>query len=178
MLVKPETCTQVSVLSSFIQDWEATDTIDEFNSQQASQLEELYGKLKVFFTVLTKSAKKADDTSLVATNLKTIADSIDISLDRFTLDPISREKRSAGEKRRTPRVGNTLRCIAQQDGQDITGISENLSLNGLLLKCTEELEHSGNLSLQLILPETEDNSISHELSLAATVKRDFKKRGN
>lgn len=154
---------------------EATDAIDEFNSQQASQLEELYGQLKDFFTVLTKSAKKADDTSLVASNLKTVADSIDISLDGFTLDPISREKRNTDEKRRTPRVGNTLRCIAQQDGEDITGISENLSLNGLLLKCTEELEYSGNLSLQLILPETEDYSIPRELSLTATVKREFRK---
>jgi len=155
----------------------ATDAIDEYNQQQASQLVHLHDQLKDFFSVLTSSAKKADDTTMVASSLKTVADNIDISLQGFTIDPTDRTERQTGEKRLDPRIGNSLRCRVQQADQFVIGISDDISMTGILIKCREELQHQGSLSVQLILPQEKKNGGHEELPVTVNIMREFTKSG-
>ncbi len=156
---------------------ETTDTIDEYNQQQASQLIHLHDQLKSFFSVLTSSAQKADDTKMVADSLSTVADNINISLQGFTIDPTGKPSRQTGEKRLAPRIDNSIRCRVQQDGQVVTAVSSDISMNGLQIKCRQKLQHQGSFSAQLILP-LEGNAQEHaELSAVVKVMREFKKGG-
>ncbi len=154
---------------------EATDAIDEYNQQQASQLKHLHDQLESFFSVLTSSAKKADDTTMVAASLSTVADNINISLQGFTIDPASRTKRETGEKRLVPRIENNIRCRVQQNGQVVTAVSHDISMNGLQIKCRQELQHQGSLSVQLILPLEGKTRGHEEFSAVVKVMREFKK---
>lgn len=157
---------------------EAADAIDQYNQQQASQLEHLHSQLKDFFSVLTSSAQKADDTTMVAASLKTVADNIDNSLQGFTIDPTNRIEQQPGEKRQAPRIDNTLRCRIQQDDTFVIGISDDISMSGLQIKCREELQHQGSLAVQLILPQKEIDGHHEEFPVIAKVMREFKKGGH
>lgn len=156
---------------------EATDAIDEYNQQQASQLKYLHDQLKSFFSVLTSSAQKADDTTMVAASLSTVADNINISLQDFTIDPTSKADRQTGDKRLVPRIDNSIRCRVQQDGQVVTGVSDDISINGLQIKCRQKLQHQGSLPVQLILPLKGKTGEHEEFSVVVKVMREFKKGG-
>ena len=114
---------------------------------------------------------------MVAASLSNVADNFNISLQGFTTDPTSRTERKTGEKRLVPRIDNNLRCRVQQDGESVTVVSSDISMNGLQIRCRKKLQHQGSLSAQLILP-LEGNAQEHEeLSAVVKVMREFKKGG-
>ncbi len=171
----------VNVFESMTEDvartMETADTINEYNQQQASQLEHLHSQVNTLFSVLANNAEQADDTAMVSDNLNTAADMISVAIKSFTIDQAGRIDRKTGDKRQFPRVNNTIRCQLQQDGQVVSGITENISMQGLLIKCTEKLQHNGFLSVLLILPVDPENKKHKELSVTVKIKREFSKNG-
>ncbi len=107
---------------------EATDIISESSREQAIQLDGLREQLSEFFAVLIESAKKADDTAMVADNLNGVADIINSALVTFTVDDIQELQRNSHEKRTFPRAQNSIRCVLQQDNTTINGISDDISV--------------------------------------------------
>ena len=68
--------------------------------------------------------------------------------------------------------------MIQQDGQVVSGITDNISMQGLLIKCTEKLQHNnGLLSVLLILPVDLENKKHKELPVTVKIKRAFSKDG-
>ena len=156
---------------------EATDIISGHSQEQTSQLESLRTQLNDFFTVLHDSAKKADETAMVADNLNGVADTINETLIGFSVDDTQQPHKDQNEKRRFPRAQNSIRCTLQQDDTVINGISDDLSLAGLLIKTYEELPKSSSSPIELFLPPATGADGYKELKGEVTIKRHFQKNG-
>lgn len=156
---------------------EATDSIGEHTKEQTIKLESLRNTLEAFFAVLKENVKKADDTAMVADTLSTVADEINSSLVKFSVDSIKPLKRELGEKREFPRARNSIKCILQQDGNSIFGISEDISMTGLLIKCYDELDTSSSSPVMLTVPAITREKGCEELHGKVNIKRQFQKDG-
>ncbi len=156
---------------------EATDTISGHTKEQTIQLDHLREQLNEFFAVLTQSAKKADDTAMIADNLNTVAERINETLVDFRVDEVKRPERKQHEKRRAPRVGNNIRCILQQGDITINGLSDDMSVSGLLIQTQEPLPKGSKAPLQLTLSEAPGENGYPKLTGIVNIKRTYQKNG-
>jgi len=157
---------------------EATDIISGHTREQTVQLDDLREQLNDFFAVLAESAKKANDTALIADNLHTVADRINGTLVDFRIDDMQGPERKQHEKRTSPRVGNNIRSILQQDDITINGLSDDISMSGLLIQCREKLPKGSGAPLTLTLPAATGTDGYPTVQGTCTVKREFKKDDN
>lgn len=156
---------------------EATGIVSERSREQAVQLDGLREQLNDFFAVLIESAKKADDTALVADNLNGVADTINATLVNFTVDDVQILQRDSHEKRQFPRSQNSIRCVLQQGSTTINGISDDISVTGLMIKCYEPLPKSSTTPIQLTLPAATGEDGYKELQGRVNIKRSVQKDG-
>ncbi len=157
---------------------EATDTISGHTKEQTIQLDDLREQLNDFFAVLTQSSKKADDTAMIADNLNTVADRINETLVDFRIDEVKRPERRQHEKRKAPRVGNNIRCTLQQGDVTINGLSDDLSLSGLLIQTREKLPKGSKAPLVLTLPAAPGADGYPKLTGMMNIKRAYQKGDN
>ncbi len=131
--------------------------IAQLNQQQAEQLESLHNELNELFDVLAESAEKAGSTSLVASDLHTVSDDLDRLLHRFQTDTPAAQDRTDNEQRRHPRIDNQIKVMLHQGSNHIEGITQDISMSGLQIKCTKELDATQDLDLEihLYLPKGE-----------------------
>ncbi len=156
---------------------EATDTISGHTKEQTIQLDDLRKQLNDFFAVLTQSAKKADDTAMIADNLNTVAERINETLVDFRVDEVKRPKRKRHEKRNAPRVGNNIRCTLQQGDITINGLSDDMSVSGLLIQTREKLQNNSKAPILLTLPGAQGEDGYPKLTGVVNIKRTYQKDG-
>lgn len=121
--------------------------IAQLNQQQSEYLSSLQIELNRLFEILELSSEKANSTSLVATDLHKVSEQLDKLLSGFTTDSVVAETRTDDEKRQHPRIKNQIKVILEQAGQEVEGITQDLSMAGLQVKCMEKLNFNKNKSV-------------------------------
>lgn len=152
---------------------ESTDQIAEHNQRQSQHLTMFSEKLGKLLDVLEDSSKKADTSAMVAENLHQISEELNTTLAGFTTDSIPFPLRATGEKRRTPRARNRIAVRLEQNGQIMEGITQDISMQGLSIKCRHPLTMNRKLPVSLYLPPKKDgDGQSDTLSLTVQVLRE------
>jgi len=132
---------------------EATAQIETFNQEQEEQIHLLRERLGGLFDVLNESSRKAEETSLVATELNNISSRLNELLQRFDVEDVPEYiPKPAGERRAFPRSDNVLKVKLRQGGQLVQGLTQNISLGGLSIKCTARLDRRESVPTTMILP--------------------------
>ncbi len=125
--------------------------IAELNQQQSEQLVSLHSELNKLFEVLAVSAEKAGSTSLVASELHKVSDQLDQLLQRFKTDRETVVAREDGEQRSFPRISNQIKVMLHQGGNHAEGLTQDISMSGLQIKCTSEFNSRDDLKLDVKL---------------------------
>jgi len=131
--------------------------IAHLNQQQSEQLLSLHSELNKLFDVLAVSAEKAGSTSLVAGDLHVVSDQLDQLLNRFKTDKLAEEVRKDDEQRSFPRISNQIKVMMHQDSTHAEGLTQDISMSGLQVKCAKEFNIRGDLKLDVKLHVPGDN---------------------
>ncbi len=141
-----------SMTAGITQSLESTGQIADHNQEQTQQLATLYTRIDELFDVLKQSAKKADATALVAEELHSIAEQLESGLAGFEVDSIEPPVRRKGEKRRHPRIQNSVKVDLLQGSVQIDGVTRDISLTGLKVKTREQLAPKEKITVRIHLP--------------------------
>ena len=125
--------------------------IASLNQQQVEQLGSLQSELSQLFEILATSAEKAGSTSLVAGDLHEISDTLEQLLNEFATDTVAEQPREANEKRAYPRINNQLKVVLQQGEHTVEGLTQDLSMTGLQMRCLQPLQLDPKQPLSAIL---------------------------
>ncbi|WP_019612929.1 methyl-accepting chemotaxis protein [Psychromonas ossibalaenae] len=133
--------------------------IASLNHQQSDHLQSLQSELAHLFEILEQSSEKANSTSLVASELHSVAEQLDSLLHRFETDSVTPDARKGNEQRHFPRIHNQIKVFAEQSGQRIEAITQDFSLSGLHLKCVEELNFNTRQAVNFTIHLPAPNSL-------------------
>ncbi len=128
--------------------------IADLNTEQSQQLSSLQSELNQLFSVLTVSAEKASSTSLVASDLHVISDKLEKLLNEFITDAVVEAIKDSSEKRQYPRIHNQIKVTLMQNEKNIEGLSQDISMSGLQIKCLQPLDKSNApVQVSLFIPQ-------------------------
>ncbi len=136
---------------------ENTAQIAQLNQQQAEQLTSLHSELNELFNVLELSTEKAGSTSLVANDLHIVSEELDKLLAKFSTDSVAAPVRKTDEQRYFPRIDNRIKVILEHGENRSEGITQDISMTGIQVKCLQPFEGRSDQTLQvhLYLPREE-----------------------
>lgn len=156
---------------------ESTGHIAEYNQQQAAQLTQLHDRLYELFDVMKHSMKKSQETTLVANDLNLVSERLNESLSGFVADPETSVKRSIKDKRNSPRIENRIKVTVEveQNGTYINGVTQDISMGGLNLKCNQQLQRNSKLDLMVHLPVDKPGDQEELLAVAGRIVQEKKK---
>ncbi len=168
-----------SMKDSVVNATESTGQISEYNQQQAGQLSQLHDRLNELFDVMKLSLEKSQETTLVAKDLNLVSELLNKSLSGFMADPETSSMRTDEDKRNAPRIKNRIKVAVEleQDGTSINGVTQDISMGGLNLKCNQQLQRNNKLNLLIHLPMEKLENQPKVLVLAGRIVRDEKKAG-
>ncbi len=157
---------------------ESTSHIAEYNQQQSEQLTELHGRLHELFDVLKRSTGKTQETTMVANDLHIVSDRLNEALSGFVTDPESSLERSRTDKRTTPRIENRIKVTVkvEQGNLLLNGTTQDISMGGINLKCSEKLQKSNSLPIVVHLPVEAKEEPGKMLNLTGRIVREEKKK--
>ncbi len=158
---------------------ESTGHIAEYNHQQSEQLTQLHERLYELFDVLKRSTNKTQETTLVANDLHLVSERLNVTLSGFVTAPEASIERSGSEKRETPRIENRIRVTVnlEQGGLQINGMTQDISMGGINLKCSQKLQKNTSLPIIIHLPLDERGETVEMLHLTGRIVREEKKQG-
>lgn len=159
----------------------ATESIGHiagYNNQQAEQLTQLHDRLCELFDVLKHSTSKAQETTLVASDLHIVSERLNETLSGFKTDPEASIGRSHTDKRSAPRIESRIKITVdiEQDGMHINSATQDISMGGMNLKSTHKLQRNDKLPLTIHLP-TEEGDKNKTLFLTGRIIREEEKAG-
>jgi methyl-accepting chemotaxis protein len=158
---------------------ESTGHIAEYNHQQSEQLIQLHDRLYELFDVLKRSTNKTHETTLVANDLHLVSERLNETLSGFTTDPEASIVRSLSEKRETPRIENRIRVTVnlEQGDLQINGMTQDISMGGINLKCSHKLQKNTSLPIIIHLPLDGQGDAVEMLNLTGRIVREEHKQG-
>lgn len=125
--------------------------IAQLNQQQTEQLQSLHSELNELFNVLAVSADKAGSTSLVASDLHLVSDELDNLLHKFDTDNVAPPLRKTDEQRTFPRINNRIKVMLCQGDIRAEGLTQDISMSGLQIKCKKSFDDRSNLEVKIRL---------------------------
>jgi len=155
--------------------------ISDLNSHQLQQLSSLQEELNQLFDVLAISAEKADSTSLVASDLHVISDKLEQLLDGFETDSIGFAERGNSEKRDYPRINNQIKAILSCGDKQIEGLSQDISMSGLQIRCLNslydptKLDKNTPIKVRLYIPQKDIEDKIETIEIASSIIRIIEK---
>jgi len=155
--------------------------VAELNDEQRQKLSSLQVELNQLFDVLSVSSEKADSTSLVANDLHIISDKLEKLLNDFETDDVTFEQRDQEEKRAYPRIDNQIKIVLSQGDREIEGLSQDISMTGLQIKCLNSLfsksEQAQNKHVKVCLhiPQQGIDDKVESIIIASHIIRETKK---
>ncbi len=157
---------------------ESTGHIAEYNHQQSEQLTQLNDRLYELFDVLKRSTNKTQETTLVANDLHLVSERLNETLSGFVTAPEASVERSVSEKRETPRIENRIRVTVnlEQGDLQISGMTQDISMGGINLKCSQKLQKNTSLPIVIHLPLDERGETVEMLNLTGRIVREEKKQ--
>lgn len=152
---------------------ESAQEISGFNNQQQQQLLQLQGYFTDLIEVLRDNNKKADITTMVASELSLAAERLQAILGKFSTDAEQPTKKTDSEKRLHPRIENSIMVKLAHEEQIIEGVSHDLSMTGLSLRCREKMSIDHSIPAEIFIPDFSGGSKEEVLRLSVKIVREF-----
>ena len=144
------------------------------NLQQTEQLASLQTELEQLFNILEESAEKAGSTSLVASDLHSVSDKLEVLLGEFDTDNVKPSIREPNEKRLHPRIDNQIKVELSQGDDCIEGLTKDISLSGLHVKCAgnQHLPLNKNINVRIYMPKEKSTSKQQSIDITGKIIRE------
>lgn len=113
--------------------------IVRLNLQQNEYLPTLKSELENLCDIIEFNSNKTNSMSLVSSELHKVAKRLDTLLDQFETDSVTAKKRKGNEQRQYPRIKNQVKVVLEQAGEMFEGITQDLSMTGLQIKCLKDI---------------------------------------
>lgn len=131
---------------------ESTQKISEVSSAQLNQFQMLQIRLTGLFESVHTNTAKVVSTARIGDDLYKVSESIRETLSQFTFEKEARVQARADEKRVLPRLEHQLRVRFWQAGHQFESICSDLSLSGMKLRLSKELNPEEAIDLEIFLP--------------------------
>ncbi|WP_181388407.1 methyl-accepting chemotaxis protein [Vibrio albus] len=148
---------------------EKVSSIAEYNHQQSDKLNYLDNKLKELFDVLLESSTKASTTSMVAGDLYHISEELDKQLQGFETEFSDSVETAPNDKRKYPRMENSIRVKLAQGNVVADGLTRDISMRGLKIRCVEGFDNKRDVDVELYIPNENNPHQDDSISLTAHV---------
>lgn len=128
-----------SIENKIIGNDKVSTEINQLTRQQNEYLPSLKTDLENLLNLINSNSNTADSPALVSNELHKVAKQLDTLLNRFKTDSVAARKRKGNEQRQYPRIKNQVKVILEQAGEMFEGITQDLSMAGLQIKCLKNL---------------------------------------
>jgi len=123
--------------------------------EQIQNMSQLRLTLDQLFVTLSESTTKVDTTAHIGENMYELTEKLNALISEFKLDLLPEKHVPAGiEKRRSKRAAGNMRVNVTQGDQSIIVLSRDLSLKGISLWLTKELDQKAPVQLSIYLPSS------------------------
>ncbi|MFA7243060.1 MAG: methyl-accepting chemotaxis protein [Sulfuricellaceae bacterium] len=144
-----------SMVEQVAESAEASCGISEASRQQLDNLSMLSGTLDNLFLTLQESATKVETTAAIGDNLFYVTNRLNELMAGFTFDHANMIEPAQHEKRRSPRMHNSLLVKVAQGERKLEGVTQDFSMTGMKIVLSEPLAKEGKLNLGVYLPQNE-----------------------
>lgn len=160
-----------SMAQNTVETAEANQRISTVSFQQLEQFGLLQTTLETLFSILKESGKKVETTAAVGEELRVVTGRMNKIMADFTFNSQIVIEASQHEKRRVPRAENSLRVKIDQSGNELEGLTQDISMTGLKLKIRSPIKEREPIDLSLFLPSDDLNQYKNQdpLDLKGTV---------
>lgn len=148
---------------------QSADIIADHSKEQIQSLHYLDGRLKELFEVLKASSDKAKTTSMVAGDLYQISEKLDTHLRGFVTELSESVAAASNEQRQTPRAENKIIVKLHQGSISTSGITHDISMEGLKIRCSDILIKDENVTVNLQMPNEHSDQPQTKVSLNAEI---------
>lgn len=150
------------IASNAVETAQANQGISDISRQQLEQFSLLESTLKTLFVILQESAAKTTVSATIGEDLRMVTERLNRIVQGFTFVSASHLEVVEHDKRRAPRVHNSLLVKASQGAVQLDGVSSDFSMVGLRLRLPAKIDEQQPLSLQIILPDDDLNHYSRQ----------------
>ncbi len=130
----------------------ATQGISDASSQQINNFELLKGTLKNLFNTLRESGSKVEATATIGEELYAVTVKLNMIMAGLSCEYPKSESERRLEKRQAPRIKNNLLVQVTQNGTAIEALSLDISMTGVRLNLSGELDARLPVKLSISLP--------------------------
>ncbi|MCG7489857.1 methyl-accepting chemotaxis protein [Vibrio sp. Of14-4] len=148
---------------------ESAEVIANFNREQADNLQYLDTKLKELFKVLSESSSKAKTTSLVASDLHEISETLDRQLRGFETNINESMAMPEDEQRAEPRADNKIRVKMSQGSTHAEGLTSDISMEGAKVRSNTEFKGDSLVDIEVKLPQEVATHGRTSITIKATI---------
>ncbi|CAM3855933.1 methyl-accepting chemotaxis protein [Vibrio aquimaris] len=148
---------------------ESAEVIANFNREQADNLQYLDTKLKELFKVLSESSSKAKTTSLVASDLHEISETLDRQLRGFETNINESMAMPEDEQRAEPRADNKIRVKMSQGSTRAEGLTSDISMEGAKVRSNTEFKGDSLVDIEVKLPQEVATHGRTSITIKATI---------
>jgi methyl-accepting chemotaxis protein len=144
--------------------------IADYNDEQSANLSSLQSNLTTLFEVLEEGSGKASAASVVANDLYVISETLENHMLQFKTHQKDKIELSQGEMRAHPRADTKLRVYIEQAGNSFEGLTDDMSLSGMKLRCqSAELNEKQPVLLKIKLPTQVASQSAKTLDIHSTI---------
>ena len=151
-----------SMAQNTVETAEANQRISTVSFQQLEQFGLLQTTLETLFSILKESGKKVETTAAVGEELRVVTGRMNKIMADFTFNSQIVIEASQHEKRRVPRAENSLRVKINQSGNELEGLSQDISMTGLKLKLRSPIKEHELINVSLFLPSDDLNQYKNQ----------------
>ncbi len=149
------------------------------SEEQLDKLQVLQSTLEKLFETLNESSSKVETTATIGDDLFSVTERLNSLMAGFTFERNTVIEPDQDTQRQFPRATNSLLVKVLQNGTMVEGITRDISMGGMQLRLTSELQNRDNLQLQMYLPYTDISQYNHQtpVKLTADCVRDEMENG-
>ncbi len=144
--------------SNAVEAAQASQGISSVSQQQLDQFALLESNLETLFAILKESATKTVISATIGEDLRMVTDRLSHILEGFNFVSNKLPEVVANDKRRAPRVQNSLLVKIAQAGRELDAVSSDFSMLGLQLRMAEAVNQSEPLEVSVTMP---GNDLEH-----------------
>ena len=139
-------------------------------NEQMGQFDLLQTHLTSLFATLKESSAKVETTATIGDDLYRVTEKLNRLLQRFEFSRETKFVRRDREQRKVPRLGSALRVRMEYQGRNVEGVTRDLSLTGIQLRCSERLKKNEPVLIEVYLPFSDLGSYQAQKPVALTGK--------
>ena len=148
---------------------EVSDRISVASQAQIDQFGALRKDLKSLFETLQTNTSKVKVTANISDDLYRVTQQLNSLMAGFQFEhQVLEVERAPNEKRRNPRLEQSLLVQIKTEDKILDGVTSDLSLSGMQIRVNEKLTEGAVLQFELLPPTLERSRLKQQLPLQLT----------